>query len=81
MPPLHPGDTFPELTLTVPGGQTVTAPEAFAGQFGVPLFYRGSWCPTAMPSCAPSRGAIGRLVPDDVAGLVRYVREHTPASA
>jgi hypothetical protein len=28
-----------------------------------------------------SSGAIGRLVPDDVAGLVRYVREHTPASA
>ena len=26
-----------------------------------------------------SSGAIGRLVPDDVAGLVRYVREHTPA--
>ena len=25
-----------------------------------------------------SSGAIGRLVPDDVAGLVRYVREHTP---
>jgi hypothetical protein len=32
---LHPGDTFPELTLTIPGGQTVTVPEAFAGQFGV----------------------------------------------
>ena len=29
-PLLHPGDTFPELTLTVPGGQTVTVPEAFA---------------------------------------------------
>jgi len=28
-----------------------------------------------------SSGAIGRLAPDDVAGLVRYVREHTPASA
>lgn len=27
-----------------------------------------------------SSGAIGRLVPDDVAGLVRYVRKHTPAS-
>ena len=151
MPLLHPGDTFPELTLTVPGGQTVTVPEAFAGQFGVLLFYRGSWCPycnaqlrafqraggvladagvrvaalsvddettTAAliakhgltfpvgygadarkvadltgPSSTPSHpqgkvvvsvyssGAIGRLVPDDVAGLVRYVREHTPASA
>jgi hypothetical protein len=28
-----------------------------------------------------SSGAIGRLVPGDVAGLVRCVREHTPASA
>jgi peroxiredoxin len=28
-----------------------------------------------------SSGAIGRLVPDDVAGLIRYLREHTPAAA
>lgn len=27
-----------------------------------------------------SSGAIGRLVPDDVAGLVRYVREHLPST-
>jgi peroxiredoxin len=27
-----------------------------------------------------SSGAIGRLVPDDVTGLVRYLREHSPAS-
>jgi hypothetical protein len=60
MPLLHPGGTFPELTLTVPGGQTVTVPEAFAGQFGVLLFYRGSWCPTAMPRCAPSSGPAAR---------------------
>ena len=39
---LNPGDTFPELMLTVPGGTTVTVPEAFAGQFGVVLFYRGA---------------------------------------
>ena len=45
MPLLHPGDAFPELTLTVPGGKTVTVPETFAGQFGVVLFYRGAWCP------------------------------------
>lgn len=47
---LHPGDTFPELMLTVPGGTTVSE-------------------------------AIGRLVPDDVAGLVRYAREHAATSA
>jgi peroxiredoxin len=27
-----------------------------------------------------SSGAIGRLVPDDVIGLIRYLREHSPAS-
>ena len=42
---LHPGDTFPELMLTVPGGKTVTVPETFACEFGVVLFYRGAWCP------------------------------------
>ena len=28
-----------------------------------------------------SSGAIGRLMPDDVAGLLRYVREHTATAA
>jgi peroxiredoxin len=162
MPLLHPGDTFPGLTLTVPGGEIVKVPEAFAGQFGVLLFYRGSWCPYcnaqlrafqragatladagvrvaalsvddeattaaliekhgltfpvgfgadaravagltgAFVNPDPvylqstgfvldplgkvivsvySSGAIGRLVPDDVVGLVRYAREHAAASA
>jgi peroxiredoxin len=162
MPLLHPGDTFPGLTLTAPGGETVKVPDAFAGQFGVLLFYRGSWCPycnaqlrafqrasTVLAETGTrvaalsvddeattagliakhgltfpvgygadakaiadltgafvnpdpvylqstgfvldpqgkvvvsvySSGAIGRLVPDDVAGLVRYVREHAAASA
>lgn len=162
MPLLHPGDTFPELSLTIPGGRTVTVPETFAGQFGVVLFNRGSWCPycnaqlrafqraSAALADAGARvvslsvddeaatadliarhgltfpvgfgadaaavsdltgafvnpepvflqstgfvldpagkvvvsvyssGAIGRLVPEDVAGLVRYVRDHAATSA
>ena len=28
-----------------------------------------------------SSGAIGRLVPEDVIGLIRYLREHAPASS
>ena len=28
-----------------------------------------------------SSGAIGRLVPDDVVGLIRYLRDHASASA
>lgn len=45
MPLLSPGDPFPALGLTQPGGETLTLPDAFAGSFGVVLFYRGSWCP------------------------------------
>jgi peroxiredoxin len=160
MPLLNPGDSFPRLTISITNGQTLTLPDAFAGGFGVVLFYRGSWCPycnaqlraferagealagadvkvaalsvddnettaalvnkhkltfpvgygAVAPEIASltgafinpdpvylqstgfvldpagnvvvsvySSGAIGRLVPDDVVGLVRYLREHPPA--
>jgi len=160
---LNPGDQFPRLTITTTDDQTLTLPDAFAGDFGVVLFYRGSWCPycnaqlrafeRASQTLADngirvaalsvddkettaalvdkhkltfpvgygadaravagltgafvnpdpvflqsagfvlnpagkvvvsvySSGAIGRLVPDDVVGLVRYLREHAaPATA
>jgi peroxiredoxin len=154
---LEPGDAFPTLTITPPGGPDLTLPGAVDGGYGVILFYRGSWCPycnaqlrafqraaddlagvgasvvalsvddeattseliakhhltfpvghsadAAVVSAATgafvdpaggylqstgfvldpaggvvvsvySSGAIGRLVPDDVIGLIRYLREH-----
>lgn len=42
---LNPGDTFPALSVSLPGGETLQLPDAFTGGFGVVLFYRGSWCP------------------------------------
>ena len=159
---LNPGDTFPPLTINLPGGQALTIPGEVAGEFAVVLFYRGSWCPYcnaqlrafqragdalaeagvrvvalsvdseadtveviakhgltfpvgygadaaavseltgAFVNPDPvylqstgfvldpagkvvvsvySSGAIGRLVPEDVIGLVRYLREHAPATA
>jgi peroxiredoxin len=33
------------LAITTTDGQAFTVPEAFAGDFAVVLFYRGSWCP------------------------------------
>ena len=161
MPLLNPGDPFPQLTMNVVGGETLTVPDALAGDFAAVLFYRGAWCPycnaqlrafqrasqaltdagikvaalsvddeattaelaarhgLAFPvgygADAPavaaltgaftnpdpvflqstgfvldpagnvvvsvySSGAIGRLVPEDVIGLVRYLREHSPAT-
>jgi peroxiredoxin len=162
MPLLRPGDTFPQLTMAVPGGQTVTVPDIFAGEFGVVLFNRGAWCPYCTAQLRAfqragdsltqagievaalwvddeettakftarhgltfplghsadaravagltgafvnedplylqsagfvldpqgkvivsvySSGAIGRLVPEDVIGLVGYLREHADASS
>ena len=45
MPLLNPGDPFPRLTISTADGQTLTIPDAFAGDFAVVLFYRGAWCP------------------------------------
>src|SRR5690349_16696048 len=42
---LLPGDAFPEITVTQLGGGVLRLPAATAGQYGVVLFYRGSWCP------------------------------------
>ncbi|HEV3380629.1 MAG TPA: peroxiredoxin family protein [Trebonia sp.] len=163
MPLLNPGDPFPRLTIATTDGQTLTLPAAFAGDYAVVLFYRGSWCPYCIAQLRAferasqaladngirvaalsvddketsaalvekhklafpvgygadaravagltgafvnpgpeylqstgfvldpagnvvvsvySSGAIGRLVPDDVVGMVRYLREHSaPATA
>ena len=163
MPLLNPGDPFPRLMVETTDGQSLTIPDAFAGDFAVVLFYRGAWCPycnaqlrafqragqvladngirvaalsvddqeTSAALAAKhkltfpvgygadaravagltgafvnpdpaylqstgfvldpagkvivsvySSGAIGRLVPDDVVGLVRYLREHSaPATS
>jgi hypothetical protein len=44
MPPLlHPGDTFPELSLTVPGGETVKIPDTFAGETGTAVESGDQW--------------------------------------
>jgi peroxiredoxin len=161
MPLLNPGDPFPRLTISTVDDQTLTVPDAFAGDFGVVLFYRGAWCPYCNAQLAAfqrsgqqladaglrvaalsvddrqttaglvakheltfpvgyaadapaiaartgafvnadpvylqstgfvldpagnvivsvySSGAIGRLVPDDVLGLVRYLRDRFPAA-
>ncbi len=158
---LSPGDRFPTLDVSLPGGETLSLPDALTGGFRVVLFYRGAWCPycnaqlrafqRASNSLAEvgakvvalsvddevttaelvakhgltfpvghsadakaisaatgafvdpkggflqstgfvlnpdgqvvvsvySSGAIGRLVPDDVVGLIRYLRDHASAT-
>jgi peroxiredoxin len=159
---LHPGEAFPSLAVSLPGGETLELPNAVAGGYAVVLLFRGSWCPycnaqlrafqraqdafaelgvrvvalsvddepttraliekhgltfpvgygadaralrealgafvTGEPPYLESTGvvldpdgrvlvsvyssnAIGRLVPDDVAGFIRYVRDKAPAEA
>jgi peroxiredoxin len=63
MPLLSPGDLFPALSLSQPGGATLTLPDAFAGEFGVVLFFRGAWC----PYCKTQLRAFQRAS-DDLAG-------------
>ena len=45
MPLLSRGDSFPALSLTPPDSLALTLRGAFGGEWGVVLFFRGSWCP------------------------------------
>jgi peroxiredoxin len=45
MPALHNGDIFPDLTIDLVDGGSLSLPDDLTGAFGVVLIYRGSWCP------------------------------------
>ncbi len=61
---LHPGDAFPDLTLTLVGGEVLKLPDHFARRWGVVIFNRGSWC----PFCNAQLRGFQRVL-DDLAGL------------
>jgi len=42
---LDQGDRFPTLSVTLPGDQELTLPDALAGRYGIVLLYRGAFCP------------------------------------
>jgi peroxiredoxin len=56
MPLLGPGDTFPQLYVHTLDGADLDLPGSLTGDFGVVLFYRGSWC----PYCNAQLRAFGR---------------------
>lgn len=86
MPLLNPGDPFPSLTLTQPGGRTLALPDAFAGDFAAVLFYRGSWCPycnaqlrafqRAGKRLADTGVKVAALSVDDEAATAELIAEH-----
>ena len=86
MPLLNPGDPFPQLTMNVLGGETLTVPDAFAGDFAVVLFYRGSWCPycnaqlrafeRSGPSLADAGVRVAALSVDDKETTAALIAKH-----
>ena len=40
---LQPGDTFPEIILSLVGGDELSIPSDMAGSWVYLLFYRGGW--------------------------------------
>ena len=61
MPLLDSGSEFPSLSLTQPGGTVLSLPEAFAGDFGVVLFFRGAWCPYCNAQLRAFQRSLGSL--------------------
>jgi len=83
---LGPGTPFPVLTLTPPSKPALTLPDAFAGQMGVVLLFRGAWCPycnaqlrafqRASESLAEAGAAVAALSVDDAATTAELIAKH-----
>ena len=83
---LQPGDPFPPVTVSLPGGRTLRLPDALAGRFGVVLYYRGSWCPycnaqlsafqRSLDSLAEADISVVALSVDDEATTVDLIARH-----
>ncbi len=69
MPRLENGQRFPSLQLPLVGGGQLSLPGDLAGEFGVVLIYRGSWC----PYCNAQLAAFSRAKADLDAAGVRVV--------
>jgi peroxiredoxin len=58
---LSPGDVFPAVALTTPGGETADLAAGLRGRYGVVLFNRGSWCPYCNAQLRAFQRAAGDL--------------------
>jgi len=83
MPLLKPGDHFPPITITPVDGEAIDLPDALAGRYADPVHLQSTGFVLDPDGnvvvSVYSSGAIGRLVPNDVAGLVTYVKSRIPA--
>jgi hypothetical protein len=67
MPLLYPGDTFPELTLTVPGGQSTGFVINPQGKVVVSVYSSGpsaGSCPTTWPGSSVTSASTPRHRPE-----------------
>jgi peroxiredoxin len=86
VPLLSPGTPFPALTLNLPGGAPLAVPDAFAGEVGVLLFFRGAWCPycnaqlrafqRAGDSLADAGARVAALSVDDEPTTTELIAKH-----
>ena len=58
---LHNGQMFPDLAVTLVGGDSIRIPAYFQGSYGVVLFYRGAWCPYCQAQLSGFQRAAAKL--------------------
>jgi peroxiredoxin len=73
---LKPGDRFPSLSLTTTTGE-LTLPDALAGDFGVVLFNRGTWCPFCLTQLRAFQRAAAKLTETGIKVVAMWTEDET----
>ena len=78
---LENGQAFPDLQLAKTGGGTLSLPKDLAGQYGVVLVYRGSWCPYCNAQLASFSRSADKLTEAGVAVAALSVDDEATTQA
>jgi peroxiredoxin len=81
MPLLNPGDAFPALELSLPGGKQLPILDELSGHFGVVLLFRGAWCPYCNAQLSAFQRARDRLAAVDARVVALSVDDEATTAA
>lgn len=77
---LDAGDLFPDLKLTLTGGEEIQTTKPTAQDWNVILFYRGSWCPFCVAQLKSFQNGLEKLEAEGIGVIAASVDSLEKAS-
>ncbi len=78
---LDTGDAFPAMTLDLPGGRQLRAPDELDNAFQAVLLYRGHWCPYCQAQLKSFESGLARLKEEGIGVIAASVDDEAHSAS